>query len=977
MKNNKLLILLAIALSIFFFAFSILSSNGRAGYTNSPGEANCTSCHGSFPVNSGAGSVTITSNIPGWSYCPGQTYTINVTVAQSGFSLFGLDVEALSGTSTYANAGTFVITNTETTIKTFTVSSVVRNNVTHTGTGNNTANTHTFSFNWVAPATNVGNVTFYVSGMAANGTGGTSGDYTYTTSQVVTPATQVAASVSISASSNPICAGTAVTFTATPVNGGTTPAYQWKLNGANTGTNSPTYSNAALANGNVVSCVMTSNASCVSGSPATSNSITMTVNPNVTASISIAASSNPVCAGTPVTFTATPINGGTTPAYQWKLNGVNAGTNSPTYSNAVLANGDVISCIMTSDAACVSGSPATSNSVTMTVNPNVSASISIAASSNPVCAGTPVTFTATPVNGGTTPVYQWKLNGVNTGTNSPTYSNSTLANGNVVSCVMTSNASCVSGSPATSNSITMTVNPVVAASVSIAASSNPVCSGTSVTFTATPVNGGITPVYQWKLNGVNAGTNSPTFTNAAPVNGDIIVCEMTSDVVCANPLTATSNTITMVVNGTLAPSVSIAASANPACTGTNVTFTATPINGGTTPSYQWLLNGVNAGANNPVYSNSALVNGDLISCVMTSNLACANPATATSNIITMVITSSLTPSVSIAATSNPICAGTSVTFSASPVNGGDSPIYQWQLNGVNVGSNSSTYSSSTLVNGDQIICALNSDMACANPSNATSNTITMSVTALVTPTDTISASSNPICSGQSVTFNSVTTNEGTSPAYQWQVNGSNTGTNNPVFTSSALANGDVVTCILNSNQFCAFPASVTSNAVTMTVNPLLTTPVITQIGNTLNSSASSGNQWYMVPSLLISGATSQTYSPVASGDYFVVVTDAHNCGIDTSAVFHFILTGISVLSTDNGFTVYPNPTTGKFSVRFNSALTENVKMKIFNSLGNEIMHKVITEQVTTIDAGSFATGIYFIQIQNSDGFSHSFISIGK
>ena len=41
------------------------------------------------------------------------------------------------------------------------------------------------------------------------------------------------------------------------------------------------------------------------------------------------------------------------------------------------------------------------------------------------------------------------------------------------------------------------------------------------------------------------------------------------------------------------------------------------------------------------YQNAALVNGDKITCVMTSALACANPTTATSNEITMSVTQQL------------------------------------------------------------------------------------------------------------------------------------------------------------------------------------------------------------------------------------------------------------------------------------------------------------------------------------------------
>jgi len=174
--------------------------------------------------------------------------------------------------------------------------------------------------------------------------------------------------------------------------------------------------------------------------------------PPLAAGVSIAANNNNVCSGTSITFTATPTNGGSSPTYQWKKNSVNIGTNSSTYSYAPASN-DTISCVMTSSI-CTSGNPATSNKVIMIVNPSQPVSVSIVASANPFCSGSSVTFTATPTNGGT-PAYQWKVGGSNIGTNSSTYSYSP-ANGDIVTCSLTSNANCATGSPATSNSITMT-----------------------------------------------------------------------------------------------------------------------------------------------------------------------------------------------------------------------------------------------------------------------------------------------------------------------------------------------------------------------------------------------------------------------------------------------------------------------------------------------------------------------------------------
>lgn len=234
------------------------------------------------------------------------------------------------------------------------------------------------------------------------------------------------------------------------------------------------------------------------------------------------------------------------------------------------------------------GCTASATTSTVAVNSNVAASVSIAASpSSTICAGTNVTFTATPTNGGT-PSYQWKLNGSNVGTNSPTYSNNTLANGNTVSVVMTSNAACVTGSPATSNTVAMTVNTgSTAASISGNAS---ICSASSTNLQVA-IAGGVSP-YTLVYSG---GTINNYVSNAnIPVS----------------PSSTTGYTITSVTDAN-------------GCPGTGNTGTATVTVGASTSSSDGVTwtNGAPTSATNVIFTGAGTINigANLNACSLTVN----------------------------------------------------------------------------------------------------------------------------------------------------------------------------------------------------------------------------------------------------------------------------------------------------------------------------------------------------------------------
>lgn len=182
---KNIVVVASLASTILLVSASILSDNGKAGYTGSPVESTCATsgCHSSFSLNSGGGSVTITS-VPAMTndqYVPGTAYAMSVTVSRTGSNVFGLGVEVLGATNT--NAGVLAVTNsTQTRI----AASGGRTNIVHQLNGGLVANTKTFSFKWTAPAS--GNATFYAGCVAGNNNGNNSGDYVYTKQMALTPA---------------------------------------------------------------------------------------------------------------------------------------------------------------------------------------------------------------------------------------------------------------------------------------------------------------------------------------------------------------------------------------------------------------------------------------------------------------------------------------------------------------------------------------------------------------------------------------------------------------------------------------------------------------------------------------------------------------------------------------------------------------------------------------------------------------------
>jgi gliding motility-associated-like protein len=100
-----------------------------------------------------------------------------------------------------------------------------------------------------------------------------------------------------------------------------------------------------------------------------------------------------------------------------------------------------------------------------------------------------------------------------------------------------------SGSTVVSN--TVTIQAPVTPQITIEADTIVICPGQAISFHATVDNAGQSPTFQWKKNGINAGTNSNTFTSSNLINGDVIICVLSSTAPCITQQTVNSNAITI------------------------------------------------------------------------------------------------------------------------------------------------------------------------------------------------------------------------------------------------------------------------------------------------------------------------------------------------------------------------------------------------------------------------------------------------
>ena len=145
-------------------------------------------------------------------------------------------------------------------------------------------------------------------------------------------------------------------------------------------------------------------------------------------------------------------------------------------------------------------------------------------------------------------------------------------------------------------------------------------------------------------------------------------------------------------------------------------------------------------------------------------------------------------------------------------------------------------------------------------------------------------------------------------------------------------------------------------------------PTIFQMGNTLYSGYSTGNQWYF-DNTAIPGANQPTYTPSQTGYYFCKVT-INGTTSNVSNIIYVAFAGTNNITYTENFEIFPNPVKDKLTITYNLDKSTEVELNILNSEGRFIKNLINFNQLPgkyeyTFDLENLAKGLYFYNLKTS------------
>ncbi len=734
---------------------------------------------------------------------------------------------------------------------------------------------------------------------------------------------------SISASQS-ICSGNApAQLNGVAPSTGTSPVYQWQsslddVSFSNiSGATLLNYQPGALTT--VTYYRQSQNASSTCGGPLNTNTVTISLNPNLLVG-SISASQTICQATAPALLHGVAPSNGTSPTYQWQnspddvtFTNISGATNI-NYQPGTLSSTTYYRQLQNATGTCLG--PLPTNVITVTVTPNLV--VGTISANQVICKGvTPALLTGTAPSTGTAPTYQWQssIDNVSFGN----ISGATLLNYQPGALTATTyyrqeqNTTGTCLGPLPTNVVTITVNAdFVVGSIS---ASQSICAGNAPSQLNGVAPNGTSPVYQWQVSNDDVsfidiiGATQLNYQPGVLTSVTYYKQRQNSSSTCGGPLF--TNTLTISVNPNLIVG-SISASQTICGGNTPALLTGVAPSNGTSPVYQWQssLNNVTfaniSGATALNYQPGVTTATTYYRLLQNASGTCLGP------LPTNVVTVSFYPNLIVGSigSNQSICAGsTPLLLTGVAPSNGTSPTFQWQSSVDNVtyanisGATFINYQPGAITATTYFKQLQNASGTCGGPLATNVVTITFYPNLLV---GSVSASQT-ICIGTAPALLTGTAPlNGTSPTYQWQSSLDNSSFTNISgatlinYQPNVLGATTYFRALQNASNTCGGP--LTTNVVTITVNPL---PVATAINNgplcvgaTLNlTGGPAGMTTYAWsgPNGFTSALQSPTIPSVtaaAAGTYSLVVTNASGC-VSVAATTTVVVNALPVATATN------------------------------------------------------------------------------
>ncbi len=530
---------------------------------------------------------------------------------------------------------------------------------------------------------------------------------------------------------------------------------------------------------------------------------TITINPVLPVSVSIVASANPVCGVTPVTFTASPVNGGGSPSYQWyKNSSLISGANSQIYIYSPV-DGDVINVRMTSNETCKSGSPALSDAISVKVFSSSPATPGNIAGSPDVCQGqTGVNYSISEVTNALS--YNWD---VGTGCTIVSGQGTTDiivnfdAGASSHTIFVNSQNVCGSSSDRSKN---ITVNIAPSATIDVDGSATKtVClndPGPEVTF-HNPMSGSITVTYN--INGANQATIDVNGSSQAHIHAPastpgtftyaLVSVKYKTGTTCSANISGTATVIVTPTVGTPA-AITVSVGSDAACqliNGTTSTTYATSSSNST--GFNWSLSNSSAGSIN---SSGVMTwaNGfsGSVNIQVTAN-GCNGPSPQVIRPVNVTPTAGIPAAITISGGSEPACQlpdGSTITSYSTTA--ASSTGFNWSLSNSAAGSINSSAGIMTWAGGfsGSVDIQVTAN-GCNGPSSMIKRTVNIRPDVGIPTPITISASTEPVCqlTNATTTTTYLTTATNVTGPFNWSLSNTLAGTINPTTGVMTWANG--------------------------------------------------------------------------------------------------------------------------------------------------------------------------------------------